>query len=219
MQAFINSECERICIHSLHSLCSFPLNARMQWPKGPRSPTAFREGPEKAQNSCRILWSWDQKAHTSFYTCPELHHYVQKNKISSFINFLYQKLRLPLPLHLHKDPIFIPGHGFELRVGGLLGVWIFTQGCANPSHSEAAKWGSLARLVLVFMTQGWLIEPLAVLMLQDHLDSLFVLSLLQERGWRGSETWAVWNSHLWVKRNKSGKHLQGVKGKSNVKAP
>lgn len=64
-----------------------------------------------------------------------------------------------------QDPVFIPGHGFEFRFGGLLGVWVFTQGCENPSHSEAF----LARLLLLFMTRGWLTEPLAVLMLQDHL--------------------------------------------------
>lgn len=37
-----------------------------------------------------------------------------------------------------QNPTFIPGHGFELRFGGFLRVWVVTQGCASSSHPETS---------------------------------------------------------------------------------
>lgn len=143
----------------------------MQGCNGPRAPEA-QQHSEKVLKGHKIpaeFYEAEIKKPIFLYV-PWTSSLCSKEQTKLFYQFsLPEADASPAFIFRIQDPIFTPGHGFELRGGGILGVWIFTQGCANPSPSEAISEASLARLVLLFITPGWLTEPLAVLMLQDHL--------------------------------------------------
>lgn len=137
--------------------------------QGAQKPNSIQRRPWRGIKFLQNFMKLGSKSPHIFLYMPWNSSLCSKEQTKLFYQSLPETDASPAFAFRIQDPIFIPGHGFELRGGGLLGFWIFTQGCANPSHSEAISEASLARLVLLFMTQGWLIEPLAVLMLQDHL--------------------------------------------------
>lgn len=209
---------------NLHSFIALPMffsikckDAMAQGPQKPNSIQGrFWRGIKILQNFMKL----GSKSPHIFLYMPWTSPLCSKEQTELFYqSSLPETHAFPALTFRIQAPIFIPGHGFELRVGGLLCVWIFTQGCANPPTQRSVSEASVAILVLLFMTQGWLSEPSCCADAARPSRCALVLSLSSPCCKRGSGKWAVCNSPLWIKRNKSGKHLQGGRGKLKMKAP
>lgn len=118
---------------------------------GPRVPETYchwQKLLKRHKNAFRTL-KIKKPTHPSIYA---LDFIIVLKGINSFINLLYSKQQCAAsPDHTVgiESPNFIPGRGFELRFGGLLGLWLFTQGCAVSSHIEASNQGLFSQILVL----------------------------------------------------------------------